>query len=575
MADEYMFTTEEDVMMGDHDAAMTSDGEDEHGGGTGDETLSGEGLVADLVIPGRTGSTGGWHRLTPAQRRGVCWMWKQRMLLLRRPHAGGVVADGAAAAPVLTYLDAALQSAHGELALVVTEPRHVAKWWAEARDRVPRLAVTKLTSDDPATLRPSILDSFVARGPGVLFSTHSMLTRCPQLRQIEWSYLFVDAADFLKRRGQKLSETARALHDVPCRMRVALASSPDSRADAWELLCFIDRSIFGGLADAESFRRFERTVKSGLKAPATDQRHVDALKLDAQFADMCAPFITGCSRQEYADAHSECAPTPPPGILTDLCANTPPRSTTSSSDRLDSLCRRVSSIRVCDEAAAVADATPRSSDSSGSWLHATAAFTPQPMRGGYGRSASGGGRTLSLPTPPAPCRLHAASSFSAGCGSPAPAHLGRPPLHGRSNSCSTSLEPSRVCAQRLFGSTGSSNSAAAAPLVQADRRTLATPSPDHWRGVPTPQAPARQHQWAQFSSAGPSMSPVALTYSHGRGASLPRSSYTAPAGSPLPVCSVYQEGTPAPPPGGYGGYAGLTPVPVPLTPGGTPSPPFF
>eukprot|EP00756_Hemistasia_phaeocysticola_P011338 Hpha_TRINITY_DN15109_c2_g3::TRINITY_DN15109_c2_g3_i1::g.130227::m.130227 len=595
---ERRWLTEEDVWLEDEEDADTDmacdEEEDEdppsdgfHKFSAGFEPVPCSGDGCPLLVPRRQGTTGGWDRLGPLQRDGVRWMWDQVRRRARGEPAGGLVCDDAAlgtAAQVLCTVDAALRGGHEELVLIATETKGLQRWWQEAGNRTPLLPISKLTKEDPAGVRREIVENVAQRKPAVLLCTHHILRSCEALREVDWGVVILDDADWLRK---PCSETARAAHAIRSRLRFAVTSAPTARQDLWDLMRFVSPDIIR--CSPEEFKSAERRIKAGLRHSVQDPRYAEAERLEASLREVCTPFILrrgapgaqtgGSDGSESSMQRGGSGGSP---ALRDMCVNTPPPAGEgrSSSDMMDSICRRVSSMRMsvdksdCSPPLPAGYATPR-----GAWVTHTPSQVPivQTPSGGWTSMSSNSGG-CPLPTPPAPSKAAAPS--------PGPSQaqpLGRPPLHlGRSTSVSMSLDRGRHEARRLFGSGGSSSGTTALqPAAAADVvGFLDTPSPDHHQAAPTPQAPRRcrkSEQWVSGSSTG--MSPgvtCALTFATqssvpqcGRsttGSSGRNSLRTAPVSSPMAT-----DVTPRP----LDPFRAFQFLPNPLTPGHTPSPPAF
>jgi len=599
-AAERRWLTEEDVWLdedGDADLDMVCDEDEEEEPPTegfqnlsaGFEPVLCSGDGCPLLVPRRQGTTGGWDRLGPLQRDGVRWMWDHVRRRARGEPAGGLVCDDAAlgtAAQVLCTVDAALRGGHEELVLIATESKGLQRWWQEAGNRTPLLPISKLTREDPAGVRREIVENIAQRKPAVLLCTHHILRSCEALKEVNWGVVILDDADWLRK---PCSETTRAAHAIRSRLRFAVSSAPTGRQELWDLMRFVSPDIIR--CSPEEFKVVERRIRAGLRHNAQDARYAEAERLDASLHEACSPFIlrrgapgaqTGGS--DGSDSSMQRTGSGGSPALRDIGVNTPPPpgEGRSSSDAMDSICRRVSSMRMsldksdcspplpAGDSACDAYATPR-----GAW----AAHTPSqivvqtPSGGGWRSSSNSGG--CPLPTPPAPSKAAAPS--------PGPSHaqpLGRPPLHlGRSTSVSMSLDRGQYQARRLFGSSGSSGTTALQPAAADAVGFLDTPSPgDHRQTAPTPQAPRRCRKSDHISGSSTGMSPAcALTFATqssvpqcGRsttGSSGRNSFRTAPAGcSPMAT-----DTTPRP----MDTFSAFPFLPNPLTPGHTPSPPAF
>ncbi|MGH7778113.1 MAG: DEAD/DEAH box helicase [Candidatus Dormibacterales bacterium] len=176
--------------------------------------------------------------LRPYQRRGLAWL-----LEMSETGLGGCLADDMGLGKTVQMI--ALQLARGRGPMLVVCPASLlGNWEREVRRFAPGLVVRRYHGSGRS------LDSIAGRD--VVLASYGVARRdAAALSEVGWDLAVADEAQHAK---NPLSKTARALREIPARVRVALTGTPveNRLSDLWSILDWTTPGLLGPL---DAFRR--------------------------------------------------------------------------------------------------------------------------------------------------------------------------------------------------------------------------------------------------------------------------------------------------------------------------------
>jgi len=204
--------------------------------------------------------------LRPYQLTGYRWL-----SFLRRTRLGGVLADEMGLGKTLQAL-ALVQSAveAGELdapALVVAPTSVVPTWAAEASRFAPGLSVATVTGTEKRRGVP--LAEAIAGAQLVVTSYTLLRLEAEHYRELGWSVVFLDEAQFVKNHA---SQAYRAVRRLRARTKIALTGTPleNNLMDLWSILSIAAPGLF---PDPVGFTELYRKPIEGGDAEALARLH--------------------------------------------------------------------------------------------------------------------------------------------------------------------------------------------------------------------------------------------------------------------------------------------------------------
>ncbi|MEZ5087160.1 MAG: DEAD/DEAH box helicase [Tessaracoccus sp.] len=204
--------------------------------------------------------------LRPYQRDGYAWLrflWQTRL--------GGILADEMGLGKTVQSL-AMAQAAHeaGELdrPMLVVAPTSVLGTWASEAERfTPGLKVVAIT--ETQRRRGEALADAV-RGAQIVLTSYTLLRlEADEYRDIAWSAVLLDEAQFVKNHASKVYQAVRRLS---ARLKVALTGTPleNNLMDLWSLLSITAPGLFH---DPKAFTEAYRKPIEGGDADALARLH--------------------------------------------------------------------------------------------------------------------------------------------------------------------------------------------------------------------------------------------------------------------------------------------------------------
>ncbi|MDF1487417.1 DEAD/DEAH box helicase [Tessaracoccus caeni] len=190
--------------------------------------------------------------LRPYQRDGYAWLrflWQSRL--------GGILADEMGLGKTVQSLamaQAALEDGRLDRPMLVVAPTSVLGTWAsEAARFAPELRVVAITETQRRRGLP--LEEAIAGAHIVLTSYTLLRLEAPEYREIVWSAVLLDEAQFVKNQASKVYQAVRRLK---ARVKVALTGTPleNNLMDLWSLLSIAAPGLFHDpRAFAEAYRK--------------------------------------------------------------------------------------------------------------------------------------------------------------------------------------------------------------------------------------------------------------------------------------------------------------------------------
>ncbi len=202
------------------------------------------------------------HTLRPYQFDGVKYLWRTTSLGM-----GACLADDMGLGKTLQLLTLiTLWKSAGLLkalpVLLVMPATLLSNWRAESARFTPDLRIT--------TLHPSCMDkeamAALEKSPAkhlagydLALITYGMLTRMPQLEELDFPAVVADEAQAIKNPGSRQS---RAVRKLKSQRRIAMTGTPveNRLSDLWSLFDFVNPGLLGS---AKAFADFQKRLNSG------------------------------------------------------------------------------------------------------------------------------------------------------------------------------------------------------------------------------------------------------------------------------------------------------------------------
>ncbi|HMR49977.1 MAG TPA: DEAD/DEAH box helicase [Arachnia sp.] len=195
--------------------------------------------------------------LRPYQREGYAWLrflWESRL--------GGILADEMGLGKTVQSLamaQAALEAGELDRPMLVVAPTSVLGIWASEAGRfAPDLTVASITETGRRRSQPL---KEAIEGAHVVLTSYTLLRlEADEYREIAWSGVLLDEAQFVKNHASKVYQAVRRLN---ARVKVALTGTPleNNLMDLWSLLSITAPGLFH---DPKAFTEvYRRPIEAG------------------------------------------------------------------------------------------------------------------------------------------------------------------------------------------------------------------------------------------------------------------------------------------------------------------------
>ncbi|GAA1873293.1 DEAD/DEAH box helicase [Myceligenerans crystallogenes] len=250
---------------------------------------------ADQDVPLPTGLKA---ELRPYQRHGYAWL-----CFLAEHGLGGILADDMGlgkTVQTLAFLARAREGLGGQPGrepgdrpfLVVAPASVVGNWVAEAARFTPDLKVTALAST-PGRLGTTVEE--VADDADVVVTSYAIFRLAHgEFRDVDWSGLILDEAQFAKNHATRANETARLLR-TPFKLAITGTPMENNLMELWAMLAITAPGLYGS---AGRFREdYVRVVEAAAKDPELGQQADAAV---ARLRRRIRPLMLRRTKQQVA-----------------------------------------------------------------------------------------------------------------------------------------------------------------------------------------------------------------------------------------------------------------------------------
>jgi SNF2 family DNA or RNA helicase len=168
----------------------------------------------------------------------------------------------------------------------------VGNWVAEAGRFTPDLRVVALSST-PGKLRTTVAE--VAGGADVVVTSYAIFRLAHEgFREVEWSGLILDEAQFAKNPATRANETARLLR-TPFKLAITGTPMENNLMELWAMLAIVAPGLYGS---AGRFREdYVRRVEAGAKDPDLAE---DADRAVARLRRRIRPLMLRRTKEQVA-----------------------------------------------------------------------------------------------------------------------------------------------------------------------------------------------------------------------------------------------------------------------------------